>query len=117
MTPAQFEAAIHIDRDKADKDGMLLRHKDPRPDLADDHDHWKAVLTEAYAYSRELWGVLHGLRCAGARLRVIGGKFGMKLEYAPALKSIAMTEAELRETWLVPNTQGIKEVFARVSAS
>lgn len=48
---------------------------DPRPDLAEDHELWIRILTEAYWYCQgmpsleQLYGSLHGLRCGGARVQ------------------------------------------------
>lgn len=48
---------------------------DPRPDLAEDHEIWVRILTEAYWYCQgnsrleQLYGSLHGLRCGGARVQ------------------------------------------------
>lgn len=40
----------------------------PRPDLAEDSSLWVTFLTLAVRESRELFGALHGFRCAGTRL-------------------------------------------------
>ncbi|GEA17767.1 hypothetical protein [Moorella sp. E306M] len=48
---------------------------DPRPDLAEDHELWIRVLTEAYWYCQgdpkleQLYSTLHGIRCGGARVQ------------------------------------------------
>ena len=51
---------------------------DPRPDIADDSALWVRLLPVAYgldgARAGGAFGVLHGLRCMGARLAVIGGQ-------------------------------------------
>ena len=41
---------------------------DPRPDLTEDSALWVTFLTLARAESRQLYGNLHGFRCAGTRL-------------------------------------------------
>ncbi|NLT74671.1 MAG: hypothetical protein GXX94_10865 [Chloroflexi bacterium] len=73
--------------------------EDPRSDLADDSARWSALLTAAHADPEdpECWGVLHGLRCLGARLEVAGN--GLRI--TPG--EIAPDEyAALRERYLVP---------------
>ena len=51
---------------------------DPRPDLAADSELWARLLAMAYDHDGELagglFGALHGLRCMGAGLVLIGGK-------------------------------------------
>jgi len=61
-----------------DADRILLRHKDPRPDLTGDHKLWVALLTRCYKEDKDLWGVFHGFRCAGAKLEK-HLKLGLKL--------------------------------------
>ncbi len=41
---------------------------DPRPDLFADHAEWAAILDMAHQEGDEIWGILHGLRCGGAKL-------------------------------------------------
>lgn len=41
---------------------------DPRKDLVSDHRHWKGVLWNSWHESRDLYYLLHGLRCGGAEL-------------------------------------------------
>src|SRR5690606_13770921 len=70
---------------------------DPRPDLAEDHRQWVAVLSMAWHRDRDLWGLLHGLRCGGARLetrRASDGREMFRLDYKPLLD--VWSEQELR---------------------
>lgn len=104
---------------------------DPRPDLAEDHGLWEGVLGLAKAefprrigvYYRDaegrwtgswvtLYTLLHGLRCAGARLE-IRESGNLRLNYKPALPEIGYTEDELRRYWLDPAKNRLKELFAR----
>ena len=41
---------------------------DPRPDKVSDHRHWKRVLHNAWHESKDLYGVIHGVRCGGAEM-------------------------------------------------
>lgn len=45
------------------------RHpSDPRIDLVTDHRHWEEVLYNCWYEERNLYFLLHGLRCGGAEL-------------------------------------------------
>ena len=45
------------------------RHpSDPRVDLISDHRHWRDVLWNCWHEERDLYYLLHGLRCGGAEL-------------------------------------------------
>jgi hypothetical protein len=77
--------------------GILPRHLDPRPDIKADHEDWVDMLQNCLVwdgfkanhggkegYGEKLWGVLHGLRCGGARIQRVkssgsGGGLGYKL--------------------------------------
>lgn len=41
---------------------------DPRKDLVTDHRHWEDVLWNCWHSEKELYGLLHGIRCGGAEL-------------------------------------------------
>lgn len=64
---------------------ILLRHLDPRPDIKFDHLDWGDMLQNCLVWDglqdgEKLWGVLHGLRCGGARVqRVPKSEMGFKL--------------------------------------
>jgi len=49
---------------------MFNYQRDPRPDLTEDHERWIVVLQNAFHSldGGKLWGMLHFLRCLGARL-------------------------------------------------
>jgi len=89
---------------------------DPRPDLVEDHRDWMAVLAQAWQEvdaqgRRPVWGLLHGLRCGGARLEVREGARGAyyRIDYTPLLGW--WDEAELRRRWLEPYRDRIKAVL------
>lgn len=85
---------------------------DPRPDLVEDSALWKAVLVAARG-DRALFGLLHGLRCGGARLRRRpNGR--LKLDYRPLLS--VWDERALLRDWLEPNRAAIVAVFLRVAS-
>ena len=91
---------------------------DPRPDLEEDHRDWVAVLAQAWQEvdaqgNRHLWGLLHGLRCGGARLEVREGARGAyyRIDYTPLLGW--WDEGELRRRWLEPYKEAIKHVLQR----
>src|SRR5690606_1574280 len=85
---------------------------DPRPDLEEDHRDWLAVLVMCQ-HDKQLFGLLHGLRCGGARLEVRQGKRGpyYRLDYEPLLD--AWDEDELLREWLKPNRDRIKAALDR----
>jgi len=64
--------------------GILPRHLDPRPDIKADHEDWVDMLQNCLVWAglkdgKKLWGVLHGLRCGGARIQRVKGELGYKL--------------------------------------
>jgi len=90
---------------------------DPRPDLAEDHRQWVAVLSLAWYRDRDLWGLLHGLRCGGARLelrRNRDGKEFFRLDYTSLLQD--WDENELRSRWLMPHRDAMRNVFHQAPA-
>lgn len=71
---------------------------------------WQEVDAEG---RRMVWGLLHGLRCGGARLEVRNGARGSyyRIDYSPLLGW--WDEAELRRRWLEPYKETIKQVLQR----
>ena len=97
----------------AAEDRKRLRQRqllDPRPDLTEDHRDWVAVLAAAWQDS-ELHGLLHGLRCGGARLERRQGARGAyyRIDYSPLLSY--WDEDVLRRDWLEPMRGRIKAVL------
>lgn len=108
--------------------------RDPRPDLREDHMLWNAVLVAAkrmalsavfpdapgrnVATRGSLWGLLHGLRCAGARLRKKRSTKGTEylfLDCEPLLD--VWGKEELFGDWLEPNKKQISAVFVEAKKS
>src|SRR5690606_24990090 len=85
---------------------------DPRPDLTEDHRDWLAVLVMC-RNDKHLFGILHGLRCGGARLEVREGKRGpfYRLDYEPLLDT--WKKDELLREWLEPHRGRIKMALER----
>jgi len=89
---------------------------DPRPDLEGDHREWSAVLRAAWTTygDNAVYGLLHGLRCGGARLETRqNGR--LHLDYTPLLED-GWTKDEMLNEWLKPHTQAIKAIFSRAEA-
>jgi len=90
---------------------------DPRPDLEGDHRRWVTALALAWYRNRPLWSLLHGLRCGGARLQLLVDRDGrefFKLDYRPLLE--AWDEKELREKWLIPFREPMRDLFREAPA-
>lgn len=111
--------------------------RDPRPDLREDHILWASVLITAQKYDYRIlvnktfsnkpkpslpcggsiFGLLHGLRCGGARLNKLDNG-NLKLDYEPLLVSNGGTwnkDALLNE-WLMPFRREMAAVFRRAVA-
>ncbi len=41
---------------------------DPRPDKAADHQYWENILRNCWDMEKELYYILHGIRCGGGEL-------------------------------------------------
>lgn len=94
------------------------RHQvDPRPDQAEDSPLWVAVFTEAKGIEpwqeSPLCGLLHGLRCGGARLRWTSAGT-LHMDYSALVGTGLWDEQELRREWLMPAAEGIKAAFTAV---
>lgn len=91
---------------------------DPRPDLVEDTDLWERVLTMAKetdpapGTERSLFGLLHGLRCGGARL--VRTKMSLKLDYEPVLE--CCDKEELMMQWLEPAKEDLRRLFRQVAS-
>jgi len=110
--------------------------RDPRPDLREDHILWASVLITAQKYDVQIlvnqtfsnkpkdlpcggsiFGLLHGLRCGGARLNTLDNG-SLKLDYNPLLASNggAWDKDVLLRDWLMPFRQEMAVVFKRAAA-
>lgn len=111
--------------------------RDPRSDLREDHILWASVLIIAQKHDVQIlvnqtfsnkskpglpcggsiFGLLHGLRCAGARLNKLDNG-GLKLDYEPLLNANggAWDKDVLLADWLMPFRQEMAAVFKRAVA-
>ena len=107
--PRTTETETAVERELTD----LPYRLDPRPDLVEDHRDWMAVLAVAELEDSHLYGVLHGLRCGGARLELRRSARGQhyRIDYKPLLGT--WDEQELRSRWLEPRRHQIKQVLDR----
>ncbi len=103
-------------------DKYLQKHReqnryDPRPDLTKDHEYWVAVLKQAEQEGNDTYGILHGFRCAGAKLVLKDNKLVMEPRLGKNNLWQSKEEYEDdKEYWLVPRTMQIFRVFT-VSAA
>ena len=69
---------------------------------------------------RSFYGLLHGLRCGGARLqrqRTRAGKEFLRLDYKPLLGPGSWNEDKLLKDWLEPAKDQMKECFEKALAT
>ncbi|MHB8171247.1 MAG: hypothetical protein ACYDG6_06860 [Thermincolia bacterium] len=84
---------------------------DPRPDLQDDHELWVYTLKNAKEKYHETYGVLHGLRCCGAKLE----ETKLSLKLLPG--NISATDWDAwKPKWLAPIREKLKELFEFASS-
>lgn len=77
--------------------------KDPRSDLKDDSRLWLAVLAVAKRHtSPKTFGLLHGLRCGGARLNWTTQK-KRRLKFDTKEVEKVIPREKLQREWLAPN--------------
>lgn len=97
---------------------MVPGEQDPRPDLVEDHLLWERVLAVAHEQNTDLWGVLHGLRCCGAKLGRTGGRLMLRPRVDPtgsqALWPDEQAWARDRQTWLLPRAAAVQAVLEAV---
>ena len=89
---------------------------DPRKDLKQDTWLWKKTLKTAEKVDKEIYNILHGLRCCGAKLKLDDSN---KLILRPVIDSNSFWDnkqdwKEKREKYLLPNAKAIKKVFGKV---
>lgn len=91
---------------------------EPRPDLTADNADWKRLLRLAYAKSGDdpdgVFGVLHGVRCCGARLERQRGKWRI---LPPAEGTDDAEWEDLRQRWLTPHRETIAELLTQLGSS
>ena len=86
---------------------------DPRPDLTADSVHWRRLLTAAAADRADphgLYGVLDGVRCCGAALRVEDGRLRLTAGELAAAEYALIRERDLR-----PHTATLRALLRQVS--
>lgn len=96
---------------------------DPRPDLADDHNYWEALLARAEAVDKEICGTLKGMRALGARLTFEGNKlhmsprngYGVDCYPIPTHKDAVALYAQHRQRYLLPHKSEIMGILALAS--
>lgn len=84
---------------------------DPRPDLAEDHRLWQALLEAAVAHADaagEPFWTLHGFRCMGTRL-ALSARGTLQME---AGEMGAEDYRQARARYLTPMLATLKAVFA-----
>lgn len=85
---------------------------DPRKDLKQDTDLWQLVLACATCYHDNfIFGNLHGLRCAGARLQLNDKDLAFKL---PS-EWDEITKTEMKQKYAVPYIRQFKQMFRFVA--
>ena len=107
-------------KEEFDLDNYLneLRQKnkyDPRPDLEEDHELWQLVLKEAEKIDRQVYGNLHGFRCAGCQLEIKDNQ--LTLIPGQALKNYYQDKNKWqqdRQEYLLPYVKEIKQIFLTV---
>lgn len=83
---------------------------DPRPDLSEDSGLWRAVLEVALAKDEKIYGILHGVRCIGARLVLENGELRLEPRIGEGIED-EEDWWQVRLKWLVPQTKTIVQVF------
>ena len=93
-----------------------LLEDDPRPDLSDDTNYWRAVLTEAKKIDNQLHGNLHGFRCAGAKLELDDGQLQLIPDIGQDNWVWPDKQSYLRDRrkFLMPFKAEIKDIFEKV---
>lgn len=77
---------------------------DPRPDLREDSFFWRQALRLAYP-AADFFGLLHGLRCGGARL-TITEKGSFRLDFKQVVDDWpGETMDSFRARWLEPHRE------------
>ena len=81
---------------------------DPRNDLKEDHNLWEFVLACANEYkNKNIFGNLHGFRCAGSRLSVVDKNLNFKF---PNEWDIQIRK-EFREKYAIPYLREFRTIF------
>ncbi|MDN5324056.1 MAG: hypothetical protein PWQ67_2510 [Clostridia bacterium] len=71
-----LQTTVSQQKSSQDFEEQKLRHMlDPREDLRKDSKLWVRLLYNAYHFNKEVYGVLHGLRCGGAQITLTPESF------------------------------------------
>lgn len=105
----RFKKVLNVETTVQDSNGVV----DPRPDLTEDSALWSRLLTLAKAEDERLnnktvkqkqtgsfFGVLHGFRCAGTRLRrseTGSGMYVLRPDIDPTGERAWINEAEYKQ--------------------
>lgn len=93
------------------------RSQDPRQDLTEDSQLWQAVLKVAIGKDYSVYGVLHGIRCAGGKLALTDGELRLLPRYGNSeVTSITGPGhwQDIRKEWLLPHKEQISRIFDTV---
>jgi hypothetical protein len=87
---------------------------DPRPELTADSDTWAKLLSLAYELDESdmdgAYGALLGIRCLGAQIGQVGGKWAIQHG------EIAESEYQaIRQKYLLPNSDKIMDLIRRLA--
>lgn len=81
---------------------------DPRRDLVKDSKLWYILLNIAERKDENLYNILHGLRCIGARLLYKN----QKLQMVQGKEIENSSWEQYRVDWLFPYAKNVKEIFS-----
>jgi hypothetical protein len=76
---------------------------DPRADIQEDHYLWQRLLMIAEKVDEQGYGFLHGLRCAGCRLKVERGKVKLDLFNSEELLKMYINRKMFQQAKILPN--------------
>jgi hypothetical protein len=88
---------------------------DPRPDLVNDTAEWNWFLKRACEIDLDLAYILHGFRCAGARLNKTNGGYVMRPEFNK--NSLWQNQQDYdrdKKQWLISCTKEIIELLNKL---
>lgn len=86
--------------------------EDPRPDLAEDSEAWRRFLKLALANDETLAEILHGFRCAGARLVRRKSGFGFVLRPDPGYNPDPEAYRMDAKRWLRPMGKQVEALLS-----
>ena len=103
----------NVDIDTYLKELRLKNKYDPRKDIEEDSELWVKVLRQAENINNQVYSNLHGLRCAGCRLKIKD----KQLTLIPNLDDYYKSNEQWlndREEYLLPYAKDIKSIFEAV---